>query len=291
MELRTDKQTLDLAQEIVKAMEAHVQGGISLYPVTAQVAAYMADGAKNIPMGLIPSNPVIRREVLATARDAAIHLLWQRERHVLALDEYALAVLAETPPELPARTVRQMQTRNPLVMLSSPDLTDEDTRYYREHISIPLAAYVFGRWDDGQLLCSTDGAFDDLGVMFLGFIAEPHGMVLQTIRCTVPLGDQSASVVEAVARTVSNFHYSEDLGEEDVSRFATWLRRYLTQVLCTLALARSDESDARVYRAPVRPAGKGKKVRRQRPGGVTEFVKLGAQLGKDLRRLHEADGE
>ncbi|TLS44870.1 hypothetical protein FE633_17110 [Streptomyces montanus] len=114
--------------------------------------------------------------------------------------------------------------------------------------------------------------------------------MLQMIRRTVPLDGESTTVADAVARTVSRFHFSDDLGERDITRLATWLRKYLMQVLHTVSYAGSNPEDAEVYRPPVKPAGKGKKARRPRQEGVTEFVKLGANLSRELRGLRESKG-
>ncbi|MEU0214994.1 hypothetical protein ABZ281_07660 [Streptomyces sp. NPDC006265] len=288
MEQRTDKKTLELTREMVKAMAAHIQGGVSRYPALRDLVPYVMAGIKQVPDGLIPTRPDDRREMAAMGRDAAIHELWRGGKAVLAMDEYLLASLSESPAELPTAAVRSLEYRNPLIVLTTPDFSDEDTQYYREKIGIPFVAYTFGRWDNGQLLCSTkDDRFEDLGVMFVGYIATPEGLVLQTLRCTVPLGKQSTTVADAVARTVSGFHFSDDLAEKDITRLATWLRRYLTQVLHTVSYADSNPQDAEVYRPPTKPA-KGKKARRPRLEEVTEFVKLGAGLSRELRDLKES---
>ncbi|MFK0015692.1 hypothetical protein [Streptomyces sp. NPDC091027] len=294
MQQRTDKQTLGLAREMTKAVVAHIQGGESHFPVVRDVAAVMASGVKEVPphiMRDVPKHPADRREVQAMARDAAVYTLWRVDSTVLAMDDYLLTVLSESPAELPTAAVKSLRFRNPLVVLTTPDLSDEETQYYREHIGIPLGAYVFGRWDEGQLLCSTnDDRFEDLGVMFVGFISTPEGMVLQTLRCTVPLGQEKTSVTDAVARTVGGFHFSEDLGEGDITRLSAWLRRYLTQVLHTVSYAGSNEHDADVYRPQVKAVGKSKKARRQRPDEVSEFVKLGSLLSRELRELKKTEG-
>ncbi|WP_371648725.1 hypothetical protein [Streptomyces mirabilis] len=290
MEQRTDKKTLELAREMVKAMASHIQGGVSRYPALKELVAYLTAGIKEVPKGLIPVRPNDRREMSAMGRDAAIHELWRGGKTVLSMDEYLLAALSESQAELPTAVVRGLKYRNPLIVLDTPDFSDEDTQCYREQIGIPLVAYTFGRWDDGELLCSSnDDRFEDLGVMFVGYISTPEGLVLQTLRCTVPLGAESTTVTDAVVRTVSGFHFNEDLGERDIPRLATWLRRYLTQVLHTVSYAGSNPEDAEVYRPPVKAAGKGKKARRPRQEDVTEFVKLGGQLSRELRSLRESE--
>ncbi|WP_063729031.1 hypothetical protein [Streptomyces sp. RTd22] len=291
MEQRTDRKTLELAREMVKAMSSHIQGGVSRYPALRELVPYMLAGIKEVPGDLIPVRPDDRREMAAMGRDAAIHELWRGDKAVLAMDEYLLGVLSESPAELPTAAVRGLTYRNPLIVLSTPDFSDEDTQYYREQIGIPFVAYTFGRWDNGELLCSmNDDRFEDLGVMFAGFISTPEGLVLQMLRCTVPLGKESATVADAVARTVSGFHFSDDLAERDITRLATWLRRYLTQVLHTVSYASSNPQDVEVYRPPARPVGKGKKARRPRVNEeVTEFVKLGAGLSRELRGLRGSE--
>lgn len=289
MQQRTDKQTLGLAREMTKAVVAHIQGGESRYPVVRDVAALMASGIKEVPphiMRAVPEHPGDRREVQAMARDVAVHTLWRGSKTVLAMDDYLLTVLSESPAELPTAAVKSLGFRNPLVVLTTPDFSDEETRYYLEHIGIPLGAYVFGRWDRGQLLCSTnDDRFEDLGVMFVGFISTPEGMVLQTLRCTVPLGQDKTTIADAVARTVSGFHFTEDLGEEDITRLSTWLRRYLTQVLHTVSYAGSNPQDAEVYRPQAKAVRKHKRSQRQRPDEVDEFVRVGSHLSRELREL------
>ncbi|MEU7278749.1 hypothetical protein AB0A69_08240 [Streptomyces sp. NPDC045431] len=291
MEQRTDRKTLELAREMVKAMQSHIQGGVSRYPNLRALVPYVMAGIKEVPTGLIPWDPADRREMAAMGRDAAIHELWRSDKVVLAMDEYLLAALSESPAELPKAAVRGLRYRNPLIVLTTPDFSDEDTQYYRQQIGIPLVAHTFGRWSRGELLCSMgDDRFEDLGVMFVGYISTPEGLVLQTLRCTVPLDGESTTVSEAVARTVSGFHFSDDLGERDITRLATWLRKYLTQVLHTVSYAGSNPQDAEVYRPPVKPSGKSKKARRPRVEDVTEFVKLGADLSRELRDLRKSEG-
>ncbi|MFL4491692.1 hypothetical protein ACJ6WD_10575 [Streptomyces sp. VTCC 41912] len=286
MEERSDRKTLELAREMVKAMKSHVQGGVSQYPSLRALVPYLMAGIKQVPNELIPLLPADQREMSAMARDAAVHELWRGGRSVLAMDECLLSALSESSAELPKAVVRGLRYRNPLIVLTTPDFSDEDTDYYREHVGIPLVAYTFGRWDNAQLMCSMhDDRFEDLGVMFVGYISTPKGLVLQMLRCTVPLDRQSTTVAEAVARTVSGFHFNDDLGERDITRLATWLRKYLTQVLHTVSYAGSNPQDAELYRPPVKRAGKGKKTRRPRQEDVTEFVKLGSLLSRELREL------
>ncbi|MCX4405957.1 MULTISPECIES: hypothetical protein [unclassified Streptomyces] len=60
-------------------------------------------------------------------------------------------------------------------------------------------------------------------------------------------------------------------------------------MLHTVSYASSNPEDAEVYRPPVKAAGKGKKARRSRQEDVTEFVKLGGQLSRELRGLRESE--
>jgi hypothetical protein len=43
----------------------------------------------------------------------------------------------------------------PHLVRPKPDLADEHTAYYRSHIGVPWGAFVFGRYNNAQQLCST----------------------------------------------------------------------------------------------------------------------------------------
>ncbi|MGW0537599.1 hypothetical protein [Streptomyces sp. NPDC003032] len=135
MEQRTDRKTLELAREMVKAMAAHIQGGTSRYPTLRELVPYVGAGNKEVPIGPIPILPDERREMAAMGRDAAIHEFWKDGKAVLAMDEYLLANLSESLAELPTAAVRSLEYRNPLIVLTTPDFSDEDSEGGYPHVT------------------------------------------------------------------------------------------------------------------------------------------------------------
>jgi hypothetical protein len=163
------------------------------------------------------------------------------------------------------------------------------TAYYRTHIGLPWGAFVFGRYNDAQQLCSThDDKREDLGLMFVGFIDTEEGATLQAIRCTIPLRQEQLTVEDAVTQTIANFQFSDDLGENDHTKFEAWLRRYVGQILNSVLYVCTDQPDTEIYRPASTQGGRTKKHRKQRrskPGDIDTLVQLGFRLGP---ALHEA---
>ena len=165
--------------------------------------------------------------------------------------------------------------------------------YYRTHIGVPWGAFVFGRYRDAQMLCSTrDGRREDLGLMFVGFLETAEEPVLQTIRCTIPLRERMITVEDAVNATVARFLFNEHLAEDDRSKLEAWLRTHVAQVFNSLVYICTDQPDIEVYRPGVNMAGKVKKSgrrqqRRPRLSDISEVVQLGFRMGPALHQARQ----
>jgi hypothetical protein len=159
---------------------------------------------------LRPSHPEFP-EVMATVRDGAIFRLWTGAKVVYAMDDELLGYLSESSASaIPTEILGNLPHANPYVLLPQSDLADPQTAYYRTHIGVPWGAFVFGRYNDAQQLCSTrDDRREELGLMFVGFLETAEGPVLQTIRCTVPLRERLITVEDTVNATVAKFLFNE----------------------------------------------------------------------------------
>jgi hypothetical protein len=302
-------------KEILKAAQAGIQTfaewlrRYEQVPGVSEVAAYMASPENDgtVPQHLRyphfhPSHPWFS-EGLARARDGAIFRLWGRSKVVYAMDDDLLGYLSESSiSSIPAEVLRNIPHANPYVLLPAPDLTDSETDYYRTHVGVPWGAFVFGRYRDGELLCSTnDDHREDLGLMFLGFIEDGDETHLQTIRCTVPLREPTLTVEHVVDETIAGFTFNEHLQEDERDRFEAWLRKYVALTFNSLVYVCTDQPDIQTYQPAFNKAGKVKKsARRQlarpRPSDIREVVQLGFRLGPALnearrRQEHEHQAE
>ena len=233
-------------------------------------------------------------EVMATVRDGAIFRLWTGAKVVYAMDDELLGYLSESSASaIPTEILGNLPHANPYVLLPQPDLADPQTAYYRTHIGIPWGAFVFGRYNDAQQLCSTrDDRREDLGLMFVGFLDTAEGPVLQTIRCTVPLRERLITVEDTVNATVAKFLFNEHLGEDDRRKLEAWLRTYVAQVFNSLVYICTDQPDIEVYRPGINKAGKVKKSgrrqqRRPRSSDINAIVQLGFRMGPALHQARQ----
>jgi len=228
-------------------------------------------------------------EALAQARDGAIYYLWTQSRVIYAMDDDLLVYLSESSASsIPTEILKGIPHVNPYVLLPAPDLDDPETAYYRTHIGVPWGAFVFGRYRNAELLCSTnDERREDLGLMFLGFVESDGRVGLQTIRCTVPLRERTLTVESVVNETIAGFTFNEHLVADERNRFEAWLRRYVALIFNSLVYVCTDQPDVERYRPGVNKAGRVKKRARRhqarpRMDDVSELVKLGFRMGPAL---------
>lgn len=298
MERRSRKEILRAARLSIEAIAERVRLN-ERRPGIREVAQYMItsnDGRVPAHLRLPylhPSHPEFP-EVMATVRDGAIFRLWTGAQVVYAMDDELLGYLSESSASaIPTEILGNLPHANPYVLLPQPDLADPQTAYYRTHIGVPWGAFVFGRYRDAQLLCSTrDERREDLGLMFVGFLETETEPVLQTIRCTIPLRERMITVEDAVNATVARFLFNEHLAEDDRSKLEAWLRTYVAQVFNSLVYICTDQPDIEVYRPGVNMAGKIKKSgrrqqRRPRLNDINEVVRLGFRMGPALHQARQ----
>lgn len=293
---RSGKETLSAARRPIEAIAEWVRRYEQL-PGIRDLAQHMASAAND---GRVPehlSYPHFRRghpgfgEAMARARDCAIFRLWAQAKVVYAMDDRLLGYLSgSSVSSIPAEILRGIPHPSPYVLLPAPDLDDPETAYYRTHIGVPQGAFVFGRYRNAELLCSTrDERREDLGLMFTGFLESGGETVVQTIRCTIPLRERAVTVEGVTDATIAGFAFNEHLAEDDRSRFEAWLRRYVAQVFNSLVYICTDQPDIETYRPGAGRAGKHRQ-RRPRPGDIHEIVQLGFRMGPALfeaRQRHE----
>ncbi len=293
MERRSRKEILRAAQVTIEAIAERVRLN-ERRPGIREVAQYMiTSDDTRMPAHLRypylnPTHPDFP-EVMATVRDGAIFRLWAQTKVVYAMDDALLGYLSESSASaIPTEILRGIPHANPYVLLPKPDLDQPETAYYRTHIGVAWGAFVFGRYNDAQQLCSTrDERREDLGLMFVGFLETAGEPVLQTVRCTIPLRDRMISVEDAVNATVAKFLFNEHLAEDDRSKLEAWLRRYVAQVFNSLIYICTDQPDIETYRPGINRAGKVKnsgrrQQRRPRLSDISEVVQLGFRMGPAL---------
>jgi hypothetical protein len=230
------------------------------------------------------------REIRATAVDNAIFYLWSKSKVVYAMDDLLLEHLSESgTSRIPTQVLSSLPHADPYLLLPKPDLSDPQTAYYRTHIGVPLGAFVFGRYNQAQQLCSTaDGKRQDLGLMFIGFIEREDGATDPvTLRCTIPLGGQTFTVEDAVSATIAKFHFNEHLAEDDPAKLEAWLRTYVGQAFNSLLYVCTEQPDIEVYRSGATRPGrqaKSRERRRPRPDDIEQVVKLGFRMGPALHQ-------
>jgi hypothetical protein len=292
---RSNKEILRAAQAGIEAFAAWVQL-VELRPGVREGAQHMLspDNDGRLPRHVgrypyfTPGDPRFA-DTMAEVRDCAIFHLWERSKVVYAMDDDLLGYLSESSvSSIPTEILRSLPHANPYVLLPAPDLTDPETAYYRVHIGVPWGAFVFGRYRSAQLLCPTnDERREDLGLMFLGFLEDTGTPELQTVRCTVPLREQTLTIESVVNATIAGFTFNQHLAEDDQSQFEAWLRRYVALVFNSLVYICTEQPDIETYRPGFNKAGKVKRsARRQqqrpRPSDIREVVQLGFRMGPAL---------
>ncbi|HEX3783936.1 MAG TPA: hypothetical protein VHX38_30100 [Pseudonocardiaceae bacterium] len=290
-ERRTNKEILIAARASIEAVADQVQETESRLALRGLVQHLIDSDDRRIPSHLIrpsmiPGHPDYQ-DTLASARDAAIFGLWSRSKVVYAMDEHLLRYFSESASsQVPTQIFGNLPHPDPYVLLPKPDFNDPETSYYRRHIGVPLGAFVFGRYNDAQQLCSTTAdQREDLGLMFAGFIETDTGPVLQVLRCTVPLRQNTFSVEDAIEATIAKFHFNDDLGEDDHRKLEGWLRKYVGQAMSSLLYVCTDQPDVQVEEPGGHRRGKPAKSRarrRPRPGDIGTVVKLGFRMGPAL---------
>jgi hypothetical protein len=290
-ERRTNKEILAAARLSIEAVADQVQGAESRLAIGGLAQHLIDSDDRQIPPrlirpNLIPGHPDYQ-DTLASARDAAIFGLWSRSKVVYAMDEHLLHYFSESASsQVPTEIFRNLPHPDPYVLLPKPDFNDLETNYYRRHIGVPLGAFVFGRYNDAQQLCSTAAdQREDLGLMFAGLIETDTGPALQVLRCTVPLRQATFSVENAVEATITKFHFNDDLGEDDHRKLEDWLRKYVSQAMSSLLYICTDQPDVQVEKSGGDRRGKPAKSRarrRPRPGDIDTVVKLGFRMGPAL---------
>jgi hypothetical protein len=240
-----------------------------------------------------PNHPFFP-EAMARGRDGAIFRLWGKAKVIYAMDDDLLGYLSESSmSSIPTEILRNIPHTNPYVLLPAPDLSDPETAYYRTHVGVPWGAFVFGRYRNAELLCSTnDERREDLGLMFLGFIENEEATALQTIRCTIPLREATLTVESVVNETIRGFTFNEHLQEDERVRFEAWLRKYVGLVFNSLVYVCTDRPDIEMYRPGINKAGKLKKSAkrhqaRPRMDDINEVVQLGFRMGPALNAARQ----
>jgi len=283
---------LDVAKEAIEAVAAHVRMSENLFPGLREVARhFLATNDQGIPDHLrrpyLTMGHPERGEALACLRDAAIFQLWSESKVVYAMDDRLIDYLSDSSSSaIPTSVLLSIPHPNPFVLLPEPDFDDPEIGYYRTHIGIPFGAFVFGRHRNAEQLCSTgDERREDLGLMFVGLLVTHGEPILQMLRCTIPLGGATFTVEEAVSATVTKFVFNADLGEDDGTKLASWLRRYVALAFNSLLYVCTDQPDVAVQHPSAGHSSKKarkKAARRARPDDIDTLVTLGFRLGPAL---------
>jgi hypothetical protein len=296
VERRSNKEILRVARLGIEAIADQVRQNERRPGVRALAEHLITSDDRRIPGHLrysymFPNHPSYR-EVMASVRDCAIFRLWARTKVVYAMDDLLLDYLSQSSMSaIPTQILQNLPHANPYILLPKPDFTDERTTYFRSHIGVPWGAFVFGRYNKAEQLCSTrDDRREDLGLMFVGFLETTQGPVVQTVRCTIPLGGQTITVESAVNRTIAKFIFSEDLAEDDQSKLKAWLRQYVAQVFNSLLYVCTDQPDIETYRPGANRPGrtsKRRKQRRPRLSDIDTLVQLGFRMGPALHQARQ----
>lgn len=292
---RSNKPTLLAARRSIEAMHEKVRAYEQI-PGLREVALHFIDSDDMRPPAHLRDNPYFSPafsgfgDIMATARDSGIFHLWGRTKVVYAMDGDMLGYLSQSvPATVPSHVLRSLPHADPYVLLPQAAQDDTETAYYREHIGVPWGAFVFGRYNDAQQMCSTrDERREDLGLMFIGPV-EVLGekAIVQTLRCTIPLRGPTIRVEDAVDATIARFAFNQYLGQDKRQQLEGWLRRYVTQVFSCLLYVCTDQPDIEVYRPGLNQAGKISKrgqrqQRRPKPDDIESVVQLGFRLGPAL---------
>jgi hypothetical protein len=240
VERRSNKDILRAARLIIETVAAQVRQN-ERRPGGRELAQHLVTSDDRLLPDhlrfsyMFPGHPE-HRDVMASVRDCAIFRLWGQAKVVYAMDDLLLDYLSQSRTSaIPTQVLQNVEHANPFVLRPRPDLTDEQTAYFRSHIRVPWGAFVFGRYHDAEQLYSTrDERREDLGLMFVGFLETADGPVVQTVRCTVPLRERLISVEDTIERTIARFQFNDDLAEDDSGQLEAWLRTYVAQVFNSL---------------------------------------------------------
>jgi hypothetical protein len=298
VERRSNKEILRVTKLIIETVAAQVRQNEQRPGVRELAEHLITSDDRRVPEHrryphMFPGHPEYR-DVMATVRDCAIFRLWAQAKVVYAMDDLLIEYLSQSSvTSIPTQVFQNLPHANPFVLLPEPDLTDEETLYYRRHIGVPWGAFVFGRYHEAEQLCSTrDEQREDLGLMFVGFLQTDDGPILQTLRCTVPLRERMITVEDTIDRTIARFQFNDDLGEDDPLKLEAWLRTYVAQVFNSLLYICTDQPDVETYRPGINKAGKVKKSgrrqqRRPRLGDIDAIVQLGFRIGPALHQARQ----
>jgi hypothetical protein len=294
IERRSNKELLTTAKQAITVLADVVRRNERLPGIRELARYFIISDNIHAPVDLLyrasRGGQVDLQEVKATVADNAIFYLWSRSKVVYAMDDLLLAYLsASGTSQIPTQILRSLPHADPYLLLPKPDLTDPQTTYYRTHIGVPLGAFVFGRYNQAQQLCSAaDNKREDLGLMFVGFIDREDGATDPvTLRCTIPLKGQTLTVEDAVSATIGKFNFNEHLAEDDPAKLEAWLRTYVAQAFNSLLYVCTEQPDIEVYRPGTNRPGKQAKSRerrRPRPDDIQQVVKLGFRMGPALHQ-------
>lgn len=295
MERRSSKQILRAAKQGIEAIATQVRENERRPGVRELAQHLITSDDRRIPDHLrytyLSLGHPLHRDVMASVRDIAIFRLWAQTKVVYAMDDLLLDYLSQSAAStIPTQILRNLPHANPYVLLPQPNLADEQTVYYRTHIGVPWGAFVFGRYNQAEQLCSThDERREDLGLMFTGVLQTADGPVVQTVRCTIPLREPTTTVDAAIEATIAKFVFSDDLAEDDRTKFEAWLRTYVAQVFNSLIYVCTDQPDVVIRQPGANKAGKSKKrqrrkQRRPRPSDIDTVVQLGFRMGPALHQ-------
>lgn len=293
VERRTNKEILAIAKGSIESVAEQVRRFERTPGVRELANHFVASGGTRIPARLFipelaPGHPH-RRETLASITDCATFRLWSRSKVVYAMDDLLLHYLSESSPSrIPTSILKNLPHPDPYILLPKPDPTDPETNYYRTHIGIPVGAFVFGRYDEARQLCSTAAEQrEDLGLMFACLLETVHGVDFVTLRCTIPLQQETFTVEDAVNATIAKFNFTDDLAEDDPAKLQAWLQRHVAQAFNSLLYVCTEQPDIEVQQPGTRRGKitKSRARRRPRPDDIDMVVKLGFRMGPTL---HEA---
>ena len=292
-ERRTNKDILIAARASIEAVANQIQETESRLAIRGLAQHLIDSDDRRIPphlvrRNMIPGHPDYH-DTLASARDAAIFGLWSRTKVVYAMDEHLLGYFSESASSrVPTQIFRNLPHPNPYVLLPKPNFNDPQTNYYRRHMGVPLGAFVFGRYNDAQQLCSTVAdQREDLPSDVRRVSGDRYGSGAPgpTLHRPAPEGHvQRRGCGRGDDR---QFHFNDDLAEDDHSKLEGWLRKYVAQAMSSLLYICTDQPDVEVEEPGgnrhAKPA-KSRARRRPRPSDINTVVKLGFRMGPALYR-------
>lgn len=123
--------------------------------------------------------------------------------------------------------------------------------------------------------------------MFACLLETEHGVDFVTLRCTIPLQQETFTVEDAVNATIAKFNFTDDLAEDNPAKLQAWLQRHVAQAFNSLLYVCTEQPDIEVQQLGARrgKVAKSRARRRPRPDDIGTIVKLGIRIGP---ALHEA---